>query len=245
MPKTAKNTGRAGSRTSQKKTIQAKLGHKPSTKKKNPKETRGRPRGKDKMTVKDFDLAVHRNGPQVDYVEGREARLPMVIQGMRECKSARVLGAELGVSHVTIASDKKWVLEEAWELRQGLMSVWLEEQLQQYDYLLEKLHKQLMVTLEYQSPAEDGTIVFTLKLGEDGEPIRIVNLEILDQIVRIMDKVNAIKGLTSSNINIFALSKGAELNDPNSNRQDSESADELLDFLKSGKMGTGKAPLVS
>jgi len=208
-------TGRNGSRVSQRKHAERKK--------------RGRPTTKHALTVDDFDLSLtkHVGGNNVDPVEGREARLPYVIRGMRENKSIREIAFECNCAPSTISYDKTWVLEEAWTLRQDLIGLWLEEQLQQYEEFLGLLRKELLFKRDVE--------------GEESE--ERVNLTIMDKMLGVMDKVNELKGLRQNVPLLVGINAGA--NATINVNQDADAARELLDFLKSGKMGSGKTTLVS
>jgi len=194
------------------------------------------------LTVDDFDLHLqhHVNGKLVDQSEGREARLPSVIRGMRQNKSIREIAFEVGCCPATVANDKRFVLEEAWELRQGLMSCWMEEQLQGYEHFLGLLHKELMVEL-MEKQGEGKEAKWVPKIGADGKPIIIVNQIIMDKMLTIMDKVNELKGLKQATV---ALGINVGDNANISFEQDSGAATELLDYLKSGKMAPSQKALV-
>ena len=176
----AGKTSRGGSRISQKLTRELK--------EKKKKETRGQ-RIKDvrHVIVDDFDLNMNVNGQKVDPAEGRETRLPIVIQGMRRNKSIRAIAEELKVGRETVAKDKRWILKEAWELRQDLTGLWIEEQLQMYEALL----------------AVASEFVFDPKNAE-GEPIP-PDQGWFRQCITIIDKMSEVKGLKSTlNMNFGA-----------------------------------------
>ncbi len=186
-------------------------------------------------TVDDFDLKRHVNGNRVDPVEGRETRLPIVIRGMRNNKSIREIAFECDVVPSTIANDKKFILSEAWELRKDMAGLFLEEQLQQYERLLGLLDKELLV--DATEKGDDGSWI--IKTDADGDIIRVVDQGILDKMLSIMDKVNELKGLKQPAV-LVGVNTGN--NGTVSVGKDAAAARELLDCLKSGKVGNGKAP---
>lgn len=169
----AGKTSKGGSRISQKLTRELK--------EKKKKETRGQ-RIKDvrHVIVDDFDLNMNLNGQKVDPAEGRETRLPIVIQGMRCNKSIRAIADEIGVGRETVAKDKRWILKEAWELRQDLAGLWIEEQLQMYEALL-------AVASEFVFDPKDAA-------GNKIPPDRLW----FGQCVTIIDKMSEVKGLKST-----------------------------------------------
>lgn len=222
-------TGKNGSRVTQgrkRRVLKAKPGPKPKN---------------IKLTVDDFDLNKNLNGNSADPAEGREARLPIVIRGMRHNRSIREIAFEADVSPATIAKDKIFVLNEAWELRQDLVSLWLEEQLQQYERMLGLLDKELMVeSMIKEGKGEDA--VWTPKLDSNGKPVIVTDKSVMGQMLAIMDKVNELKGLKQAPVNL-GIQTGDNANI--SINKDADAAVELLDFLKSGEMGTGKKALIS
>lgn len=230
-------TGKNGSRASQR---MAKEGR---AKKPKPKNKSGRKPTTRALTVDDFDASLthHVGGNNVDPVEGREVRLPYVIRGMRQNQSIREIAFQCECHPSTIAVDKKWVLEEAWLLRQDMMGLWLEEQLQQYENILSKLTQELEAPLLVKV-IRGKEAVWEPRLDKNGDQILVVNHQALDKILLIMDKVNALKGLTQANIIIPIIpGDNATVNVG----QDAAAARELLDVLKSRKVGNGKTPLVS
>lgn len=219
----SRQTGQKGSRASQKKHRAAK--RKPGQ----------------ALTVDDFDLDRPLNGNKVDTAEGREARLPYVIRGMRQNKSIREIAFAVDCSPATIALDKKWVLEEAWHLRQDLIWLWLEEQLQDYEHLLGLLSKELQVELmEKQGEGKDARWV--PKKDKEGNPILVVNHQTLDKMLVVMDKVNELKGLKQPDISIpITPGENATFNI----NADAAAARGLLDVLKPRGNGRSKTSLVS
>lgn len=182
----------------------------------------------------DFDpnngVGYNARGQQVDPSEAREVRLPIVIKGMREGKSVRAIAEELGVHPSTTTSDKRYILEEAWELRQTMIPLWLEEQLQAFEELLRMVMAQ-----------GSRHLIPEVKKNKKGEMVIIGHTEVLDleaigKAVSILDKMSELKGLRS-NTYILERLKGdvSELES-----RDSESAAQLLDFLKSASLGGSK-----
>lgn len=217
-------TGKNGSRVTQKK-----------------RKQQGRPPTKRTLTIDDFDLNVHANGNKVDPVEGREARLPYVIRGMRQNKSVREIAFECECAPSTISLDKKWVLEEAWTLRQDMIGLWLEEQLQGYEHFLSLLNRELQIEL-LEKKGEGKGVRWEPKKDKEGNPILVINRAILDKMLAVMDKVNELKGLKQVPV-MLGLNVGDNANI--NIGQDANTARELLDVLQSGKVGRGKTPLIS
>lgn len=219
MPSISKKT-KKGSRVTQRKNAERKAGNRP-------------------LTVDDFDLTVHQNGKFVDAIEGREARLPFIIRGMRKNLSIREIAFQCNCSPATVAKDKIWVLEEAWDLRRDMIGLWLEEQLQQYENMLSLLAKELMVEKMEKNKEKEWVKV----LDAQGDPVMVTDAGIMSRMLSIMDKIDDLKGLKQAPVNLG-------INLPGDNAtvnigQDAAAARELLDILKPGKMGNGETTLVS